>query len=79
MELCGLLKESQSWMGIHNILDEADKIFWDDIFPQSLGQDEHKLGGFIMILKRHAAPKCAKCIQGEQGCLGVNGETASRE
>ena len=79
MELCGLLEEAEPRVGVHHILDQADKVLRDDVLPESLSQDEDELRGLVVVLERHPPPEGAEGVEGEERRLGVHRQPAGRE
>ena len=48
VELYRLFQEQKAGMGVHNILDQGDKVLGDQVVPVGVGQEGDELGRVVM-------------------------------
>ena len=48
VELYRLFQEQKTWMCVHNVLDQRDKVLGDQVVPVGVGQEGDELGRVVM-------------------------------
>ena len=65
MEFCGLFQEEKTRMSIHHILDQRNKIFWNQIVPGGLGEEGDELGRVVVTTLSQSPPGLGQLDQAD--------------